>query len=138
MRSVPVIAVFAISFLLSSFTGCDTDPIHSEPPSPYPEYGAGDTARVHEGEKFEIVLYNNSNDAGYSWYISEEFDLEIVEFVKKYGVIVNPDLLGSPIYEHWRYRAASQGTTSTCYKLYQLWIGEDSAIDTAYATIIVN
>ena len=138
MRLITVIFIFAICFLLSSFIGCDTDPIHSEPPSPYPEYGAGDTARVHEGEEFEIVLYNKSNDAGYSWYTSEDFDQDIVEFVKKFNVIVNPDLLGSPVYEHWRYIAASQGTTTACYKLYQLWMGEDTAIDSAYATVIVH
>lgn len=138
MRSIPVIAVFTISFLLSSFTGCDTDPIHDEPPYPYPVYHDGDTASVYEGEEFEIVLYNKCNDAGYSWYISEEFDQEIVEFVKKFNVIVNPNLLGSPVYEHWRYRAVSQGTTSTCYKLYQLWMGADNAIDTSYVTVIVH
>ena len=138
MRSIPVIVIFVITFIISSFTGCDTDPIHDEPPYPYPVFREGDTARVFEGEEFEIVLYNKCNDAGYSWYISEEFDLEIVEFVKKFNVIVNPNLLGSPVYEHWRYRAASQGTTSARYKLYQLWMGEDNAIDTAYVTVIVH
>ncbi len=137
MRPIIMLGMIVIMSLISSFTGCDTDPVHRGMPSPYPEYGAGDTAVVYEGEEFEIVLYNKYNDAGYNWYITEEFDHGIVEFVKKYSVIVNPDLLGSPVYEHWRYIAASQGTTMACYKLYRLWMGEDDAVDSAWVTVIV-
>jgi predicted secreted protein len=138
MRLMTLLGIFVISLFISSLTGCDTDPIHDEAPYPYPVFHEGDTAIVYEGEEFEIVLYNRMNDAGYSWYIIEEFDYDIVEFIKKFNVIVNPNLLGSPVYEHWRYAAASQGTTSACYKLYQYWMGEDTAIDSAYVMVIVR
>jgi predicted secreted protein len=136
----PVIAAITVSIIALAFSivGCDTDPVHDEPLPSYREFGRADTAAVYEGEEFEIVLYNNSNDAGYSWYITEEFDHDIVEFVKKYSVTVNPNLLGSPIYEHWRYFAASQGTTTARYKLYRLWMGEGDAIDSAYVTVFVD
>ena len=138
MRPINAMSIIVIALLSSLSAGCDTDPIHDSPLPPYREFGKGDTAVVSIGETFEIVLYNKYSGAGYSWYFTEDFDYGIVEFVKKYNVVVNPNLLGSPVYEHWRYAAASQGTTTARYKLYRIWMGEDDAIDSTSVTVIVD
>ena len=138
MRPIITIILSSALCMILSFAGCDTDPIHDDPPPPYDEYGKGDTARVLEGQEFEIVLYNGYAGAGFGWYVIKEFDHDLVEFVQKYSEIVSPDLLGSPVYEHWRYRAASPGTTAARYKLYRLWLGDESSIDSAHVTVIVQ
>jgi predicted secreted protein len=97
-----------------------------------------DTILVQAGEEFEISLYNPHWDAGYCWIFEHEFNSLFVELIEYRLEIENPDLLGSPVYEIWTFRAEKRGSTSALLECVRPWIADDTPRDVRMIFVCVQ
>ena len=115
--------------------GCSSDSDHSV--EPRNNYIVGDTIRVAEGEKFEIILNACISSCGLGWEFIKPLSYKRV-FLMDYSIENLGPMEGSPQEQKWTYITKSKGVTYGML-YYWRWNSEDTEPEKVkHIVLIIN